>query len=88
MLSPGKVCGLELDFAKNCKATEKFDPKFGYSYNFTCGGDVKSAELYCDEGCLTSAGSGATFRCEGPQVDKKLSGGGLPFSGCKFTKAE
>ncbi len=86
-LSTSNVCGLSLDFTKQCKAIEKFDPKFGYAYTFSCGNDVKRAELYCDEGCMTSAGSGATFRCEGPKVDKKLSGGGLPFSGCKFTKA-
>jgi len=88
LLTATEVCGLKLDFAKQCKPVEKFDPKFGYAFTFTCGADITNAELYCDEGCLTSAGSGATFRCEGPKVDKKLSGGGLVLAGCKFTKAD
>lgn len=84
-LSPKSVCGLDLDFAKNCKFRERIT-KLGYDFTFTCGNEITSAEIYCDEDCFTTRSS-ATFRCVGPKVDKKLSGGGLVFSGCKFHKA-
>lgn len=84
-LNQKMVCGLVVDFNKDCKTQQSFDAKLGYQFSFNCGSDITSAVIYCDENCLTDAGSLMTFKCEGPKVEKKLSEGGLVYQGCKVS---
>lgn len=83
-LATGSVCGIKLDFKKECSWREEANPKFGYGYTFKCSTDITAGEFYCDETCLSGKPGGATFSCEGPKVDKKFSGAGLVFSQCTY----
>ena len=85
-LSKKSVCGLKLDFSKDCKVKEKLDPRFGYSFRFTCGEDITFGDLYCAEKCTSAQGSGILFKCQGPKVDKNIYGD-RTWEGCKFTKS-
>lgn len=75
LLSVNSVCELPIDFAKSCQFKAGFGQFGDYGYTFSCGAEISFGEIYFADGATT-------FRCQGPNVDAKYSGGGIPILGC------
>ncbi len=75
LLSEDSVCERPIEFAKSCQFKEGSGHFDDYSYTFNCGTEISFGEVYFSDDAIT-------FRCEGPKVDPKYSGGGIPILGC------
>ncbi|MCX6125183.1 MAG: hypothetical protein NTV34_10630 [Proteobacteria bacterium] len=79
LLSVNSVCERPIDFAKFCQFQEGPGHFGDYGYTFSCGSEISFGEIYFSDGAIT-------FRCQGPNVDSKYSGGGVPILGCILKK--
>jgi hypothetical protein len=80
-LSPTSICGMNLDFKKDCTSEESLNEK-GYVFSFRCG-DKRWGSFECDNDCLNNKTSGVSlFKCGGPGVDPIYTEPGIDSNRC------